>query len=105
MIESNYGNLFLTFTSAFLGILLVVFLSKLILNFRFTNKLFEYLGKNSLIILGTHVIIAPFIVWLFGAVPYRLDRVLIILAIYLSIEFFNRFFPLFTRLKLTKYKK
>jgi acyltransferase len=105
MIENNYGNLFLTFTSAILGIFLIVILSKLILKINFTNKIFEYLGKNSLVILGTHVIIAPFIVSLFGAVPYRLDRVLTILAIYLSIEFFNRFFPIFTRLKLTKQMK
>lgn len=100
MYEIDYGNLFLVMFSASSGIILVVLFSKLLSNYNFLKGIFKYLGKNSLIILGLHTIIAPTVVALFGQLPFRLDRVITIVIIFLSIGVINKFFPTIKRLNI-----
>jgi fucose 4-O-acetylase-like acetyltransferase len=105
MIENKYGNILLVILSTFFGISFIIFMSKILLRLNYIKVVFDYMGKNSLPILGVHSIIAPFVVFLFGHFPFRLDRILIIIGIYISVEFFNRFIPIFLRLNLMKFKK
>ena len=103
ILENIYGNLILMLLAVIFGISLTILLAKKFLNFKFLRIVFEYLGKNSLIILGVHIILAPFVVSIFGQMPFRLDRVLSLGLIFLSIELINRYFPII--LKLKAYRK
>lgn len=99
ILENIYGNLILMLLAVIFGISLTILLAKQILNFKFLRIVFEYLGKNSLIILGVHIILAPFVVSIFGQMPFRLDRVLSLGLIFLNIELINRYFPIILQLK------
>ena len=99
ILENIYGNLILMLLAVIFGISLTILLAKQILNFKFSRIVFEYLGKNSLIILGVHIILAPFVVSIFGQMPFRLDRVLSLGLIFLNIELINRYFPIILQLK------
>lgn len=99
ILENIYGNLILMLLAVIFGISLTILLAKQFLNFKFLRIVFEYLGKNSLIILGVHIILAPFVVSIFGQMPFRLDRVFSLGLIFLSIELINRYFPIMLKLK------
>ena len=105
ILENIYGNLILMLLAVIFGISLTILLAKQILNFKFLRIVFEYLGKNSLIILGVHIILAPFVVSIFGQMPFRLDRVLSLGLIFVSIELINRYFPIILQLKGFKKNK
>ena len=104
ILENIYGNLILMLLAVIFGISLTILLAKQILNFKFLRIVFEYFGKNSLIILGVHIILAPFVVSIFGQMPFRLDRVLSLGLIFVSIELINRYFPIILQLKGFKKK-
>jgi fucose 4-O-acetylase-like acetyltransferase len=93
MLESNYGNIMYVFLAAFAGIVSSILLAKLFQQLKYVKAIFSYLGKNSLIILATHTIYAPFILATIGHLPYRLDRILTIVFIFVSIEIINRYLP------------
>tara|TARA_B110000240_G_scaffold3750_1_gene4246 strand:- start:10417 stop:11400 length:984 start_codon:yes stop_codon:yes gene_type:complete len=105
ILENIYGNLILMLLAVIFGISLTILLAKQILNFKFLRIVFEYFGKNSLIILGVHIILAPFVVSIFGQMPFRLDRVLSLGLIFVSIELINRYFPIILQLKGFKKNK
>ena len=105
ILENIYGNLILMLLAVIFGISLTILLAKQFLNFKFLRIVFEYLGKNSLIILGVHIILAPFVVSIFGQMPLRLDRVLSLGLIFVSIELINRYFPIILQLKGFKKNK
>lgn len=98
MLESNYGNIIYVLIAAFAGIVSSVLLAKLFQQIKYVRSFFSYLGKNSLIILATHTIYAPFILATIGHLPYRLDRVLTIVFIFASIEIINRYLPLMLKI-------
>lgn len=99
ILEHVYGNLILMLLSVIFGISLTILLAKQFLNFKFLRIVFEYFGKNSLIILGVHIILAPLVVSIFDQMHFRLDRVLSLGLIFLSIELINRYFPIMLKLK------
>ena len=102
MLENNYGNIALMILAAFLGIIFTVLLAKQFLRFKLVKTIVDYLGKNSLTILGIHIIIAPFVVSVFGKMPFRIDRVITIILIFFFIEVINRYFPQMLRLNILK---
>ena len=93
MLESNYGNIIYVLLAAFAGIVSSILLAKLFQQLKYIKAIFSYLGENSLIILATHTIYAPFILATIGHLPYRLDRILTIVFIFMSIEIINRYLP------------
>jgi fucose 4-O-acetylase-like acetyltransferase len=54
MADTQYNNVFLFYAAAFLGIILIFIISKLINK----NRFLEFFGRNSLVIYGTHFYIA-----------------------------------------------
>ena len=93
MLESNYENIMYVFLAAFTGIVSSILLAKLLQKIKYIKAIFSYLGENSLIILATHTIYAPFILATIGHLPYRLDRILTIVFIFMSIEIINKYLP------------
>ena len=70
------------------------------LRFGYRIKDFKIQGSvPRILILGVHIILAPFVVSIFGQMPLRLDRVLSLGLIFLSIELINRYFPIILQLK------
>lgn len=102
ILDNHYGNIFYMFMAAFYGIIFSMFLAKLFQQINYIKGIFSYLGRNSLIILATHSIYAPFIVATIGHLPYRLDRILTIAFIFASIEIINRYFPIMLKLNISK---
>ena len=105
MLESNYGTIYYVITAAFAGIISSVLLAKLFQKIKYIKAIFSYLGKNSLIILATHTIYAPFILTVIGHLPFRLDRILTIVFIFGSIEILNRYMPWMLKLNVSGVKK
>lgn len=100
---NNYGNLILFFIGAYSGILfLIFFIKRFILN----NKLLEYIGKNSLVVLAYHrrgitIIKVVFILILKISIPENntiFDLIFSLIEILLCIPIIvilNKYFPFF----------
>ena len=103
MWRNNYGNLILFFIGTYSGILfLIFFIKRFILN----NKLLEYIGKNSLVVLAYHrrgitIIKVVFILILKISIPENntiFDLIFSLIEILLCIPIIvilNKYFPFF----------
>jgi len=91
MHDNSYGNFILFLFASLFGIYSIIALSHLTVHSHYLSTFLKYVGKNSLIILSVHVIFPPIVVHVIGSLPYRLDRFISILLIWISIELINRY--------------
>jgi fucose 4-O-acetylase-like acetyltransferase len=103
--ENVYGNLFFMFLSVFCGVVSIVLISRQVLRIKVLSIVFKYLGQNSLIILGVHTLISLVVVSTFGQMLLRLDRILSLVLLFLSIEIISRYLPIILQLKGSKKSK
>ena len=59
--DHQYGNYLLFFTGAAAGILFIISLSRLLVLYRVNSLFLEYVGRNSLIVFGFHLLAGSFI--------------------------------------------
>jgi fucose 4-O-acetylase-like acetyltransferase len=98
MLDGRYENILYFITTSFLGILLIILISKLITN-NILIKISIYLGKNSLIILATHLVYASFINSIIGSLPFRLHNLLMLGLIGITIFIINRYFSFMVKIR------
>lgn len=102
--DNNYGVWVYFLLTSIFGSFSLILLSTTI-SIKYISTVLLYLGKNSLIILAIHVLVAPIVASSIGHLPLRADRIISIVLIFLAIELINRFAPFMLKTKLTILQK
>ena len=102
MMKLFYGNALLLFLCFSLGTVSLLSLSTLIKK----NGVIEFYGRNSLIVLGTHLILIRLLNVSFGlfniSITWYLQFIFVLIILYPLIFFINRYLPFFVGLKRYK---
>jgi acyltransferase len=94
-----YGNPIIFFLCALTGTYSVVLAAHIVQRIRFIKVFFQYCGRNALIILATHAVYPALVKTVVGDLPWRMDRLLSVVLICMTIEI-CRLFPSMVRLPI-----
>lgn len=100
MYSMDYGNPFIFVLSAFIGTIILFGLIFHYQKLKYINGILEYFGKNSLALLVMHQIVPIISKDVIGVLPFRLDRLLSVLLLLLSVELISRYLPFFLKLNI-----
>ena len=98
MLDGEYGNIFYFIITALCGTCLIALIAKLITN-DLLIKIYTYLGRNSLIILATHLPYASLINSTIGSLPFRLHNLLMLGLVGITIFIINKYLKLMVHLR------